>query len=365
MKTIFSFFIVLFVVLVIRSNIPPIRLTPDIQLIKMTSSGQFNVNDRDGLSSTIDFFMSTFRVKPFAVRIVQTVTPKNGLKLSPLLNGTEYKFSQSTFEKLKQGVSASIPGDYAVTTTATIVETGQSVSEVVKFKVLPIGTPNLNMASPNIHLEPAFIGKPVVLKPNTVTKVAFGMSSVSGKDYDKVIGMTVIEPKRNIKVELNDAGLGTDTEANDRVYGSEFIDINSAGMNSGECMNFYTIVHTTMGDVNSRGQDLCVSALGLGGYVHHEDDWIGDGEVKFARNVINVKIRKGTTDERIQQIAASVGCTVVGGHLNFGDFVFKLNQIPLASEAEKVIMQKRKQLMLLPEVETADFDILLKMGFRF
>lgn len=329
-----------------------------INLISMTCDiygCQIHQDEPASNSIAIDF-SSKQSETPYTVQLSQTISPATGLTLTPSLDGAELTYSTSSIDKQYQTVQATQPGEYTITTTATIVETGQSKSRTITYKVLPSGTPDLTLRPPSIKLEPQFIGKPTVLKPDSITKVAFGMN-FHGRDYDKVTGITVIEPTRNIVVELNDAGLGIDFKANDRIYGSDYIDIDSTGISTGECLNFYATMHTTIGDVNTRSNEICVSALGMT-YRHAKEDKVYDilSNSSFARNTISVGIKKGTPDERILEIAASVDCTVVGGNPSAGWYTFKLNQpssSPLAISVANVLKQIIRQLKVIPEVESA------------
>jgi subtilisin family serine protease len=338
-------------------DVPPIA-APDVEisLINLARGGQFPVNKGKSHTTAIHFISKQGNT-PYTVRIAQSITPAAGLTITPNLNGTEFTYTVNTVDKHHQIVRATQPGEYQITTTATVVETGATATHVAKYKVLSVDEPDIFVTSPIIdYVESNAILQ--ALKPDSITQVALALSSPTGRDYDKVIGIKILSPELGTEVSLNDDGLGVDEVAGDRDFGYQVIEIDTHGMPSGECLHFYAIVSTTKGDVTTPSSEICISNLVFDkSYIQNEQNILSNGTYRFSSKTFGVIFVKGTSDERIQEIIDSIDGTIVDGAYSSMSFTIKLNNPPPPSKAEQVLDQVIDKLETFPEVEGAGYTI--------
>ncbi len=328
-----------------------------VNLLKLTEGRQTVVGKAQELIIAIEFSTSE-KDQPYTVKISQSISSKTGLTVTPSLDGTEFSYSKTLRDDHKQIVRTTLPGVYKITTTATIIETGETSTHIATYKILPVDAPNIEVPTPSVQLEGAS-NYLEALKPDSIMRVVVGVGRVFGEDYNKVTGMTVIEPDRGLEIILNDKGLGSDDEVGDRTYGSHVFELDTKGMLSGECMHFYTIVHTTKGDVKSSySEDKCISGLIFDkSYIEEEQYIVKSGNLRYSRKTISVGFVKGTLDSRILEIVDSINGVIVDSNLSSFSFTVKLNDPPSVENALDVLSEITDQLETFPEVTSAGFTI--------
>ncbi len=324
----------------------------NVNIVAMTSRGQMTVDDSDYLAFIVDFSSTSLFNTPYTVQITQEITPETGLTLTPPLDGSTYSYTKGSYERYVQTIKATQAGDYRIKTVATVIETGETTSEIERYRVLPSGVPNLVTGRPGHRFPDGQMRS--YLRANTLNTISFGQS-FSGKDYYTVTGITLISPEQELELILNDVGEGDDDKAGDHVYNTHWFEIDTQGMPTGKCLTFYTVISTTKGNVESDTSIMCVTGLPIGGFKTEEQYWVRTGGVPYARDTLEVVINAGIAESRIFDIAASVDAHIVAGFLMNREYhmVIQLNDIPNESEALDVLLQKIEQLESFSEVQRA------------
>lgn len=260
------------------------------------------LGDAAAISTSYSFYPKD-RTKSYAVRFEQTITPETGLQLQPSLDGTVIPLPSGVNKVMKsqgQQIVTTQEGDYDLVTTATVVETGQSVTAKTHIHVAPAGSPDLSMTVPTLKGDSA-------LPPDIVVNVDGWIEAV-GKDAYEVQGVTLKE-KRTGQQWTFQKGKAL------FVY-SVMVTLDTHGMVPDDCFTFQATVHTTKGDALSRESKLCVTGLPLK-FTHVTIEEIDAGFTTpdggtVAKDLFSVRFKPDVPETRIREIIAAYGGVIIG-----------------------------------------------------
>lgn len=215
----------------------------------------------------------------------------SGISISPDVVGG---FSSSTDKATvdNQEIIAYSDGVYEITTTAKIVQTGETASSVARVTVasnsqtLAVGAPGMD---------------PDGLAPDTATPVVFTVQ-VQGADSNEPVNVML---DGDVQITLNDQGMDGDLVADDGSFSGTAL-VDTAGLSAGTCFSI-SAEATQGGDTAiSEAAKLCVSSLPQTPKPSDMDNTITDpttGEAVIADEILIV-VKEGTPDDVIKQIAA-------------------------------------------------------------
>lgn len=239
----------------------------------------------------------------FTIEVTQQVVvlsgDSGGISISPDVVGG---FSSSTDKATvdNQEIIAYSDGVYEITTTAKIVETGETTSSVARVTVesdsqtLALGAPGMD---------------PDGLAPDTATSVVFTVQ-VQGADSSESVSVML---DGDVQITLNDQGMDGDLVADDGSFSGTAL-VDTAGLSAGTCFSISAEATQGSDTATSEAAKLCISSFPLVPMPSDMTNTITDpasGEAVIADEVVII-INEGTSDEVIKQIAASVGGKVVG-----------------------------------------------------
>ncbi len=283
------------------------------------------------------------------VALTQSITarsgPSSGLSVSPDISG-EFPIADLA-EPFVQQISGVTDGVYEVTTTAEVVDSGQSASSVAIVRVLS-RLRNLTLALPG--------SIPGALAPNNLTPVVF-TAKVQGSDNLDEVDVLI---DGDLALALNDAGLDGDIAALDGTF-SGTASIDSTGMDAGSCLSFFATATQGSKTATSDVEELCVTSFPLN--IAPSDisnsvlDPSGGGPI-VADEVLIVTI-PGTPETEIAQIASSVDGTVAGQIAGLDTYQIKLSA-PKTDGAELAALIA--DLETLPQINSADVNAIFQIA---
>jgi hypothetical protein len=237
-----------------------------------------------------------------------------------------------------------VPGTYTITSTVTIVETGESDSKELTVTVVEPGEGDeLSIVSPD--------AEPEGINPDVPTDIIF-TSLVSGTDNQPTT-LTLEEVDENSLPivtlgTLNDNGTAGDLVAGDFIYSGTFTITGSV-----EGKKFYRTTTIFNGDlVISDSYPLVVTRFPVGIVPSNPDSLVEDpdtGELLYSDELANA-FMEDVSPDRIEEIVTAEGATIVGTIPGLG--VFQL-RIPSDGTAE-LVWATVAAFQAYPEVEYAE-----------
>lgn len=315
-----------------------------ITLDTSPSDQAFNLNESKNIATSLSFTPPDGT--SYTVNIAQTISPSTGLSVSPTINGNSYNRSSKYSTVLAQQLTPSAVGEYTITTTATIAQTGQSTTTSAKIR---IGT--------NIGSEVKVF--PPLALPNTLTisskEPVLFTARVAGKGQKDISKVFIRDLDSLMSYTLSDNGLNGDLQAGDFVYSGRF-ELATNGMVSGDCFNVAAVAVVNSVETKSDPGKLCVTKYPVGFRIITQEDIDQNGfdtviGPRVSKDIINIKVRENTNDAQIDQIVASIGGEVIGSRPLFGDYQIKL-LTPPSSLIELVTLIS--ELQAHPDVIAAD-----------
>ncbi|MGH8549071.1 MAG: S8 family serine peptidase, partial [Methylococcales bacterium] len=239
------------------------------------------------------------KTKAYTVRFQQTVMPTFGLAFQPPLDGKVVDVTGGWHERLRQEFITTQEGEYDVITTATVLETGYSISVRNEVRVAAAGSPNVGV------IGPVLVG-PEAYPADLLTEFDAWVD-INGDDASKVEGVTVEERRTARQWNF--------TEKPSGAYEGK-IAIDTRGMVPDDCFSFRAIVHTSKGDRIGDYQDYCVTGLplhGNGGLTMEEVEagFTGSDGTQVAKDLIDVTFKSGVPEARMREIVAALGGTII------------------------------------------------------
>ncbi len=288
---------------------------------------------------------------PFTLRLNRTVIPEQGLSFTQDINGLEFQTNQ--YDRLraetKEAVIGDVPGEYVVTTKATIIETGQSFSVKTKVKVYNAEEPMLHFNFDVKRLVP--VGFPGEL---------FVDVSISGSDNElhQVSSVNIQQLNSNQTFDLG----FVNSESTPRVglyalnyHGSVFVDTTQAD----RCYSFIVVADTSKGMAQSEPTKVCITGFPIGDNRARRNAITEPitGRI-FANNILQIKFKEGTSERRIREIASAVDGEIIGQSSPF--YQMELHHpVPLFQNLDEIM----DQLRAFPEVELVGAE--MKTGRLF
>jgi subtilisin family serine protease len=280
----------------------------------------------------------------FTIEVTQQIVAlsgdSNGISISPDVVGG-FISSTDKYTVDNQEITAYSDGVYEITTTAEIVETGESVSSAARVTV----TSNSQTFALGI---PGSI--PSGLAPETITSVLF-TAQVQGAD---ITPPTEVVLGGDIDLTLNDQGMDGDLAADDGTF-SGTTDVDTAGLAAGTCISVFASATQGADNATSGNHTLCISSLPLELAPSDMTNTVNDpesGEDVIADEVL-ISIEAGTSDEVIEQIAASVDGTVAGSIPGLNVYQIQLKKpVSNISKLNQIISNLKK----FEEVSEAEWN---------
>ncbi|MBW2637166.1 MAG: S8 family serine peptidase [Deltaproteobacteria bacterium] len=298
------------------------------------------------ISTTVTF--TAAGSDPFTIAVTQQVVvlsgPPGGISISPnVVGGFVSSTDHATVDN--QEITALSEGVYEIKTTAEIVETGEVVSDVVLVTVESISQ-TLSVGIPG--------SDPGGLAPDTTSSVVF-TAQVQGAETTTPID---VELGGDVAITLNDQGIDGDIAANDGTFSGKAV-IDTTGLTVGTCLSVVATASQDADTATSDAYKLCVSSLPLELAPSDVSNTIADpesGEPAVADEVL-ITVIFGTSDDVINQIATSMGGSVVGSIPGLNVYQIKF-QIPFSSSAQ--LEQILSNLKDHAEVVDANPNILMQ-----
>jgi thermitase len=289
----------------------------------------------------IMFALSSADRTPFSVRIAQSIQPSTGLVLSPVLNGTEVFDDDGDGyigDNIGQAVSASVPGEYTITTTATVIGTTKTFTHTAHVKVYGVDEPFLSVS---INIPGEFGHK---LPVNTTQNILPIQVNVGGNDKSLVSQVKIKQ------LETGDIKILTPSQSGNPFDPGYSTQVQFDTTQAGRCYTYVALAETSKGTVQSKlSEQICVTSFPLS-YVHPRPENLWKGliaDVFYANNLLLVKMKLGTTENRIKEIATLVSARIVGQSLYEPIYQFELLNPP---SILKGLEDVAKALSQFPEV---------------
>ncbi len=316
----------------------------NIEIETSPNEQTFSLGEFKNIATSVNF-IPPVNGNQFTINIAQTVTPNNGLNLSPSINGAIFNPSANFATTLNQEITPSSIGEYEIITTATIAETGQSSTSTAKVIITSDEQPKLIINTPGSENG--------ALPPNETTNVVF-VVQIHGIELDKILNVNINGINNSGSVLLNDNGQDGDLVADDGAYSGTFA-VNTDGFIPQQCLTYEAVATTNTESFTSPPYDLCVTEFPIGFQPSDtsESNLIPDpetGDPVVADEVI-VGFNAGIPESTIISIISSVNGQVVGSLVELGIYQVKLDN-PAASSAELVAVISA--LLAFPDVEFAE-----------
>ncbi|EDN69091.1 secreted protein [Beggiatoa sp. PS] len=253
---------------------------------------------------------------PYHVTFNQTIDG-NGIALFHDYEGGWFRTGPMTF-MVNERIEALTQGTYTMTSTATLVETGESESKELVIKVVtPEELDQLSLTPPSFWQDGINIGVPTEI---TVT------SSVIGAKNPPTT-LTLEEVNENGAViatlgELKNDGTHGDLVAGDRNY-SEMFTISETI--EGKKLYRTTTMYNGQLIISDIGF-LLVTQFPIGTIPANPDNLVHDpvsGDFIFSDEV-TIAFVEGTSPERIEEIVETEGATIVGMSASLGAFQLRI-----------------------------------------
>jgi hypothetical protein len=328
------------------------ELVEHIKIQTSPSKQVFNLSESHNIATNLNF-IPPVKGTPYTVNIAQTISPATGLSASPAINGTSYNLSANFGTVLAQVLTPSSIGEYTITTTATIAQTGQSSTSTAKVRI------GLDIESEIKVIQPS--AYPDALTVNSTTPVLL-TSRVTGKGIKKVSEVFIRDLDSLATYKLFDNGQNGDIQANNYGYGGTYT-LATSGMSSGDCFRFAAVAVVNSVETESKPGKLCVTKYPVGFKIVTRDEIEQNGfstiiGPKVSKDIINIMVKENTTDAQIDEIVASVGGAVIGSNPHSGNYQIKL-LTPPASLFDLVSIVSN--LESNPNVVAADLTYFINM----
>lgn len=301
----------------------PSALEWDIQVQPLTQitldQGLTTMTIEQGMSQHVAFFVTLVGTggETYHVTFQQTVTPDNGGIV--LDNDYPGGWSTSTDKAwpVNEVVTAVQPGTYTVTTTATILETGESAATeltVVVQEFQAQGQLFLNL--PGFEPDGVNIGIP--------TDVIFTCLGTGTNNPPNELSLEEVDDSGVVIAvlgDLKDDGTNGDTIAGDFIYTGAFT---ITGTVEGVKLYRATALHNGS-LITSDAYPLSVTRFSIGTTLSNPASLVQDtvsGELLYSDELV-VIFSEGTSPQRIEEIVDAEGATIVGTIQSLG--VFQLN----------------------------------------
>ncbi len=271
-----------------------------------------------------------------SVVLTQSVSPENGISLSPLFDNTEITFDFPGYNKISQQLTAETAGQYTITTLMTEPISGITKSYIRKVTVI----------------EQAALDVGITIGTQAYIPVGFnGLldvgSSVVGNDYKEVT---------EVSLKILETGDITILPKKGLVDYIGAIFINTNAMLVGECLSLQIEVNSTKGKLSSPVKKVCITGfpldLGYGPQVFIETS----NGTAIALDQLIVRFRAGTSEARIREILSIVGGEVVGTGSDL--IFFRVGFTPVPESIDE-LHGKRDELKYFFEVESAELNLRL------
>lgn len=298
------------------------------------------------IATTLDIDAGDFS-EPYTVHISQVATPA-GLALFPGIAGTSLTQSGDLSTLYNQEILTDIVGEFTIETTATIEETGASVSSVVEVKVV---------ADQPLDLQVNIPGSiPGALEADAETDIVI-TAQLAGLDLENVTTVSVINQSSFVQSLLNDDSLDGDLTAGDGTF-SGTVAVDTSGLQAGDCLAFIARAETAVSLVDSAPYQLCVSDFPADLSPLDGDTAplvTLDNGAEAVANQILLKVSDGAD---VAAIAASVNATVVGSMPGLNIYQLQLvDSAATAAELNAILAQLEQQ----PGVVSAEANTLGEM----
>ena len=268
------------------------------------------------------------------VDLTQTISPANGISLSPHFTNTAKVFNSPGYKKFSQQISAQSTGVYTITTQMTEPVSGKTENYIRKVTVIEPGSLDVGITfSMQAYIPVGFNGQ-----------LGVG-TTVAGKDYLEVTGVTL---------KILETGETAILPKNGMVDYIGSIPIDAQEMAVGDCLSLQIMVDSTKGEKTSEIKKVCVTgfplSLGNDPQVFIET---ANG-VAIALDQLVVRFREGTSEARIEEILDEIGGRIVGTISGITFLRVGLTPIPATIEELKL---KKNQLRNFLEVESAESNL--------
>ncbi|MBE0436044.1 MAG: hypothetical protein IBX56_09600, partial [Methylomicrobium sp.] len=289
--------------------------------------------------------------QPFTLRLNRTVKPAGGISFIRDTNGREFQTNQNNHihERTDELIIAEQPGEYVVTTTATVVETGQSFTATAKVRVYGEDEPMLGfsmdlrrlLAEDSSSEQTVLVG--VGGSENTLTQI----SSVKLRQQEsgENIDLNFVSSKSTDRVGLYSL----------KYEGTLFVDTSQAD----RCFSYVVVAETSQGEAVSDSEKVCITGFPIG-YDRAKRNTISEpitGRI-FANNLLLIRFREGTTEQRMREIASAVDGEIIGQSSPYYQLELHF-AVPLFQNLDEIM----DQLRAFPEVERVGAD--MKTGLLF
>jgi len=317
---------------------------PNINVSTSPSEQTFILGEFQNIATSVNFTPPASG-NSFTITIEQAVTPNSGLNLSPNVNGTTFNPSADFATTLNQEISPSLVGEYEITTTATIMETGESATSTAKVIIVSGEQASLIINTPGTENG--------ALLPNATTDAVFTVQ-VHGIELDEILNVNLNGINNSSSLFLNDNGQDGDLVADDGAYSGTLV-VNTDGFLPQQCLTYEAVATTNSESFTSLPYDLCVTEFPIGFQPSDssESNLIPDpetGDPAIADEVL-IGFKADVSESTIISIVSSINGQVVGSLVELGVYQVKLDS-PVSSSSELTTIIST--LVALPEVEFAE-----------
>jgi subtilisin family serine protease len=315
------------------------------------STNELRVFKKDAFGSFYRFSTKGEAKQPFTLRLSRSVEPSSGLSFSKDVNGLEFQTNQNNHihERTDELIIAEQPGEYVVTTTATVVETGQSFTATAKVRVYGEDEPMLgfSMDLRRLLAEDSSSEQTVLVgiggSENTLTQI----SSVKLRQQEsgENIDLNFVSSKSTDRVGLYSL----------KYEGTLFVDTSQAD----RCFSYVVVAETNQGEAVSDPEKVCITGFPIG-YNRAKRNAVSEpitGRI-FANNLLLIRFREGTTEQRMREIASAVDGEIIGQSSPYYQLELHF-AVPLFQNLDEIM----DQLRAFPEVERVGAD--MKTGLLF
>lgn len=320
----------------------PLAFEVDGQITGWASDGdevEVPVNEGSNFGNYYSFSAKGEPKIPFTLRLNRTVIPAQGLSFTQDINGLEFQTNQ--YDRLraetKEAVIGNAPGEYAVTTKATVVETGQTFTVKAKVRVYSEEEPFLKM---NLRM-PMHSGEKIPVE-STINSAAV-YASVSGHDADKITSVKIIRLETSQTQLLQPV---SNNNLSGRYEGTVLFNTGQPDI----CYTYAILVETTKGNIQSKDTEkVCITEFPIG--LQHP----GQGNLwqallprfLFANNSLIITVKEGTSEARLREIAGAVNGRIIGQAMYGSEYQIEFLDPPGFLEGLENYAQ---QLLAFPEV---------------
>ncbi|AXY02911.1 hypothetical protein D1115_18245 [Vibrio alfacsensis] len=301
------------------------------------------INEGDSINQSYTVSYSAIDATNKTVEFSQQLTPINGVQITT--TAPSLWSSSSTQDWIVNGtLSGTIAGQYTLTTTAVVIETGDAASVDTLITVLSADQPSYSLHAP--------LMAPSGIQLNQATEVFFSAQLDMENGLPAHLTLEEIDSDGNpiqIIGLLSDDGLDGDINANDGMYGATFLLTSNTEGNKYYRVSFFDgsqTFYTTL-------SNLAVVDFPTSTAVSNDDMLIesNDPLVKVYADHIIVSFKENISPQDIRNVVQEVGGTIVGSipDLNIIQVGFKQK---LYSELQALI----DSYSLRSEVEFAEMS---------